>query len=783
MRKIYLFALTFIVGQFSFAQGLPCVLEGLNANYTAIVNEVPSAYIFNYDGTNNINDGGNDMYDGGNVLNTDLGTNIPYSDNVITASTSFGTTGEYFTREYDGLFVMVADLDNVTTFEITGNNGADGGGTVDDYVFSTTVNSVTYDVFVKRVYNAFDPSINHVMMIPQDGAASHSFATSTDNDQHALTGLNATTRIYYMLYAGDGGLFIDNPTTETIVNTFLGSIAGGALYIENATFEGTSMCAGTTFDVDYNFCDLTINAGNDFNIELSDETGSFVSPTVIGTVNSTTAGTITCTIPLGAVSGGDYKVRVLATDVALTGATSKEFTIEESPAVPTMVSANTNACPGVPLSLELQQDSSSFTNIIDINQAALIGQPSTWCGTESRYNNCSEVMGMSWYDFTNAPIVSAQIEFVIGVEYNSAFTHNTTLNGMPDADFASTTYNTGCGVSGAVSIDLDVLNYNSNGLNTFLIPTSSSNCMGFYLDGSFGSNVWAKVSVVYEDENQFTWSSGSCSGTFENSGYIFNAAPTASTTYYVSAENASTGCISACLDVDVNVSDLDVTATSTDVSCNGLTDGTIVLNVTSATPTTEDFGGADPAALAAGSYTYTVTDSFGCISTADITITEPDVLMLSSTTIPSQPGQSNGVIDLTVTGGTMPYSYLWNTAHTVEDLTNIPEGSYSVDVTDANGCTESLSVDIVLSVNELGEGVEVSIYPNPTNNFITLNVTGADLTSYFITNSLGQVVVNQDVMSPNSFSEQIDLANFGKGIYFVNIVASDRTAIYKVIVQ
>jgi hypothetical protein len=781
MKKNYLFILTLLIGQVVFSQGLPCVLEGLNASYTSVVAAVPNAFIFNYDGTNNINDGGSDMYDGGNVLNTDLAANIPYSDNVITTDASFGTTGQYFTREYDGLFVMAADLDNVSTFEITGNNGADGNGSADGYVFSTTVNANVYDVFVKRVHSAGDPSINHVMIIPQNVAASHTFAASTDNDQHSLNGITASTRIYYLLYAGTSGFYIDNPATELIVDAFLGSIAGGALYLENATYEGTEMCAGTTLDVDYNFCGLTINTGNDFVIELSDATGSFAIPTQIGILNSTTLGTVSCLIPNGTASGSDYKVRVSATNVAQVGTESKSFTINETPVIPTLISATTDACPGVPLVLEVQTDSSDYIGIVDVLFSGLVGQPSSWCGPNSMYNNCSEVMGLSWYDFTNSPVISAQIEFVIGAEYNTAFTHTTTLNGLAGDDFLSTPYNSSCAASGSVVVDLEPLNYEANGLNTFLIPTSNINCMGFFLDGTFGANVWAKVTVVYKEENEFTWSSVSCGGTFENSGATFAASPSAATTYYVSAENEITGCLSTCLDVVVNVSDLDVTSTAANVSCNGLSDGTIFLNVTSSTVFTEDFGGANPAALPAGNYTYTVTDVFGCVQTDDITITEPAVLALSSTTIPSQPGQNNGVIDLTVTGGTMPYSYLWNTAHTVEDLTNMAEGAYSVDVTDANGCTATLAIDILLSLNELGAGTEVSIYPNPTSDFFTLKVVGAELSSYFITNSLGQIVDRNDNVSNNS--QEIDLSSFGRGVYFVNVIASEKTAIYKVILQ
>jgi hypothetical protein len=105
------------------------------SNSAAIAATVPSQFIFTLDGGvtgTQINDGGNDMYDGGNTLNTNLGTNIPYTNNVITPSAAFGTGGSYFTNYASGLFMMNAQLGaGVTSFNLNGNNGADGNGLQD----------------------------------------------------------------------------------------------------------------------------------------------------------------------------------------------------------------------------------------------------------------------------------------------------------------------------------------------------------------------------------------------------------------------------------------------------------------------------------------------------------------------------------------------------------------------------------------------------------------------------------------------------------------------------
>jgi gliding motility-associated-like protein len=142
---------------------------------------------------------------------------------------------------------------------------------------------------------------------------------------------------------------------------------------------------------------------------------------------------------------------------------------------------------------------------------------------------------------------------------------------------------------------------------------------------------------------------------------------------------------------------LDVALTTTNVSCNGTCDGTASTVVTGSNPPyTYDWqpsGGNGPSAsgLCAGSYTLTVTDDDGCTYVENFDIIEPDPIVISmAVTDVSCEGGSDGAIDLTVTGGTGPYTYQWfPLGQTTEDIGNIPAGTYSILVTDANGCTSS----------------------------------------------------------------------------------------------
>ncbi|NDC43355.1 MAG: hypothetical protein EBZ77_17700, partial [Chitinophagia bacterium] len=77
----------------------------------------------------------------------------------------------------------------------------------------------------------------------------------------------------------------------------------------------TFICAGGTFTIH----DTTINnfqSGNTFTVQLSDATGSFASPTTIGSATATSAGAITCTIPSGTAAGTGYRIRIVASNPA-----------------------------------------------------------------------------------------------------------------------------------------------------------------------------------------------------------------------------------------------------------------------------------------------------------------------------------------------------------------------------------------------------------------------------------------------------------------------------------
>jgi PKD repeat protein len=211
--------------------GLQDVLDTFKNSYTNITAFNTSQYNF-LDGFTgiSINDGGGDMYDGGNVLRGNSSNTIAYSHDLISQNaTALGANGAYFTFKGTGIFLFAADLDNVNDFEITGNLGADGSGTADASIITSNVNGEEYTGYIKRVYSAGDPSVNHLIITRTNPSISRTYATYTDNDQHSLTGLSNNTRVYYMLFAGFSGTYFTDAVFQNMMDEFLGMVGSANL--------------------------------------------------------------------------------------------------------------------------------------------------------------------------------------------------------------------------------------------------------------------------------------------------------------------------------------------------------------------------------------------------------------------------------------------------------------------------------------------------------------------------------------------------------------------------
>lgn len=150
------------------------------------------------------------------------------------------------------------------------------------------------------------------------------------------------------------------------------------------------------------------------------------------------------------------------------------------------------------------------------------------------------------------------------------------------------------------------------------------------------------------------------------------------------------------------------TLTSSNATCNNTCNGAVAVSASGGASGYQYSLNGAPfqatssfTALCDGAYNVQVRDANGCTVTANTTITEPPVLNISLvSTVPSTCGTSNGSLTVSASGGAPAYTFtLGAVTHASGTFSGLAPGTYSVTVTDANGCTKVLSVTIASTVS------------------------------------------------------------------------------------
>ena len=213
------------------------------------------------------------------------------------------------------------------------------------------------------------------------------------------------------------------------------------------------------------------------------------------------------------------------------------------------------------------------------------------------------------------------------------------------------------------------------------------------------------------------------------------------------------------------------------ISCNGLNNGAIDLSVTGGTvgytyawsnsQTTEDISG-----LNANTYSVLISDVNGCTATKTITVTQP-ALLTSIITFStyyngnniSCNGMSDGGIALTVLGGTTAYTYNWSNGETTQNITGLTSGTYSVFVTDVNGCTTTNTMTLTqptalsntIAVSSNYHSQNVSCFGSADGSIDLTLAGGTPLYTYSWSN--GETTQDISGLSANTYSVLIIDAN------------------------
>ena len=203
------------------------------------------------------------------------------------------------------------------------------------------------------------------------------------------------------------------------------------------------------------------------------------------------------------------------------------------------------------------------------------------------------------------------------------------------------------------------------------------------------------------------------------------------------------------------------------VSCFGGDNGSIKLAISGgANPYSFDWNSGvttqDRQTLAAGTYSVTVTDAHDCTATTSITIASPDSISLTVTeTSPTCYGTDNGKVQVNATGGTPGYQFAWSTGAGSSKISNVGGGTYSVTVTDLNGCTAKLSSIVLSQPAQINLAVSVisGACAGENNGQLSAVTTGGNA-PYQYQWSNGAVVSNVSHLNAGNYVVTVTDANF-----------------------
>ena len=211
------------------------------------------------------------------------------------------------------------------------------------------------------------------------------------------------------------------------------------------------------------------------------------------------------------------------------------------------------------------------------------------------------------------------------------------------------------------------------------------------------------------------------------------------------------------------------------VSCFGLGNGSIDIEILSgAVPInylwSNDSTSQDINDLVAGIYVVTIYDSNGCDEIFSYQVTEPtNPLEISGIVTPiSYEGFSDGAIDISVSGGSSPYTFLWSNSETTEDIANLPEGTYEIQVTDSQNCT---AIGIyTITTTSLIDTLTLTIVPGW--NWISFNVLP-------LNDSINNVLQNYSANDNDQLVSQANFATFGYGQWWAPSFIIESGKMYK----
>lgn len=348
----------------------------------------------------------------------------------------------------------------------------------------------------------------------------------------------------------------------------------------------------------------------------------------------------------------------------------------------------------------------------------IIGNPQVCAGQTTPLTTTIPYVGYSWSNGDMTPIANAGA----GIHTVQVVDTNGCIGGS--APFTITEYV-------APAIQADPVNVSCNGFSDGQLTVQVAGATG-------------NESIVWDHDASVT---------------SFTATGLVAGTYTFTVTDAN-GCTWPGSGTVTEPTPLSFTIATVNVTCPGGNDGSAMVTPSGGTPTYTYAWNNDPnnnlqgaTGFAMGTYPVTVTDYNGCTLQQTFTLTEISATptLTSTAVLESCPGAANGTVNLTVSGGTPTFTYLWNNSDINEDPIDLATGNYTVTVTDINGCTFT----------------HTEFVPVGENLTLTQNVSNVlchgDLTGSIVINPITGIAPFTVLM--NGATASLNNANLGAGHY------------------